>query len=345
MPPKPKKRKTGPDGMSARVGKRRRADPTPQTNAVDITAINTSAETNSIDHAAIVNLVIDALEQRGVIPSSSLETPPVLRTPTINTSTDTSNPVVVPDITDTVHQALFNPSQPPKGIDIDYTLHSGTLSLGAFVPEKLKLAIWNGDFVELATLVDKNFDQDEITLRISSTGSNIALAPKESTKNINISKWISAFTIYMDIFIQKFPHETSNLLCYMNLIRDLERVHGVVAFNYYDRNFRAYKQCQPLPWGALHHELWIKATTMAMAGVQTRTVTPGKLCFRYNKIQGCNMRNCQYEHICGHCRKRHPQFRCYSQQKNTNSKTSGSISNAKLNYGKICSKPSLSDRR
>ena len=116
MPPKPKKQKnkTGPDGMSARAGKRRRADPTPQTNAVDHTAINKSVETNSTDHAAIVNLAIDALEQRGVIPSSSKETPPVQHTPTTNTGTGTSNPEVVPEITDTVHQALFNHSQPPK---------------------------------------------------------------------------------------------------------------------------------------------------------------------------------------------------------------------------------------
>lgn len=119
------------------------------------------------------------------------------------------------------------------------------------------------------------------------------------------------------------------MLSYLNMIRDLERVHGQNAFNFYDKNFRAHRQTQPLTWGALHHELWIRATTMTGAP-SLRTSVQGKFCYKYNKPQGCNVRDCPYDHVCGHCRKNHPQYKCFVKQRSMNASTAKFTNSAPL---------------
>ena len=97
------------------------------------------------------------------------------------------------------------------------------------------------------------------------------------------------------------------------MIRDLDRVHGTVAFNYYNRNFRGHRQTQLLPWGTLHHELWIRATTLTGQN-SPRSSASNKFCYKFNKPQRCHVRNCPYPHVCGHYRKGHPLFRCFVRQ-------------------------------
>ncbi len=95
-------------------------------------------------------------------------------------------------------------------------------------------------------------------------------------------------------------------MAYCNLIRELDRGYGAVAFNYYDQTFRAHRQTQPLQWGRMHMELWVKANTMSLSAARapprTQAAKPA-VCFNYNKESGCNYRNCRFAHVCSHCGK------------------------------------------
>ena len=189
--------------------------------------------------------------------------------------------------------------------------------LGFLIPQKLKESIWKKEFIELHELLRP--EAEEFTLRVTS-GGQMSWAPKKSIKTLSINQWTQAFTIYMDIYIQKYPLEASGMLAYMSTIRDLERAYGGVVYNYYDRNFRARKERQNFPWGLIHDKLWIKATTIIAKSeslVSNNTNTQGKYCFDFNKINGCFLKNCKYPHVCKHCRKSHPGFKCFLKQGNS----------------------------
>ena len=143
---------------------------------------------------------------------------------------------------------------------------------------------------------------------------------------MSINAWISAFTIYIDIYAQAHTEELSSLLAYNNIVRDLERGYGQAAFNFYDRSFRAHRQTQPLPWGILHSELWIRATSLHIRsqGDSSLGSTSKRYCYDFNKTKGCTKQFCQYAHICSFCRKNHPGYKCFSKpssQTYSNNKT------------------------
>ena len=102
----------------------------------------------------------------------------------------------------------------------------------------------------------------------------------KSSMSINI--WISAFTIYKDIYAQIHPDELSSLLAYMSILRDLERGNGQTAFNFYDKSFRAHRLSQPLSLYILHSEMQIviKQKDVALARVRTTRTRS----FSLNKI-------------------------------------------------------------
>lgn len=368
MPPKRPARNQGQRGKSTKKRKEQQLPPTDVPVTVndphrDPPHRVVNSDTGTLSAASIVEAVLVELEKRGVVPPASTvpsstgipstctynsQTPSLPSVPTSShvSQTDTiATCSQTPEacVTDSVRQALFmttevNSSSPTQGGSTCtagtniVSLNSSALPIGALVPEKTKLCIWNNEFIDLTSLIDKRYNNDEVTLTFSATGHNISVSAKEESKNLTIGKWLSAFTIYMDIYIQRYPKEASGLLSYICMMRDLERVHGVAAFNFYDRNFRAHRQCQPLAWGALHHELWIRATTMANS-TQARSA-PSKFCYKYNKPLGCQVRNCAYDHVCGHCQKPHPQFRCFARPaqrgvQSHNAAASGSFSNLK----------------
>ena len=272
-------------------------------------------------HEEIVASVLEALKHRGVLPmntpNNEADSHQEHLAANQNNSSDTADRNQS-ELMSQVQQALqVEPDQPiTTGNSHPQVTFDSSLSPGALVSDKLKQSIWNGEFIDFNALLHKRTEPDEVMIKVSAARPNISVAQCDSDKQLPMSKWISAFLMFMDIRIQKYPNEASPLLTYMNIIRDLDRVHGATAFNYYDKNFRIQRQVKPVPWGSLHHELWIKATTAALAS-QTQPQNNNKYCFKFNKIQGCSNKTCIYQHICSFCRKPHPVFRCFTRQKNT----------------------------
>lgn len=186
------------------------------------------------------------------------------------------------------------------------------LSPSALISDKVRQTIWKKEYVELSSLLKSQ--PEEMMLKVNAQN-ELVMMPKTSNKLMNINAWISAFTIYMDIYVQAHPDEFSTLLTYMNNIRDLERGYGQAAFNFYDRSFRAHLQSQQLSWGSIQSELWVRATTLPLRAEESSAGTMTKrYCYDFNKAKGCSKRLCHYAHICSNCRKNHPSFKCFSKQ-------------------------------
>lgn len=203
------------------------------------------------------------------------------------------------------------------------------LSLSALVPDKIKSQIWDKTFLEMSQLYQiqtRGEIKQDVSVNISNQGSStlVKVQPKQTQgHDLSISQWLTAFNCYMDVYVQKFPNETSSLLAYMNLIRDLERSCGTQAFNYYDRSFRAHRQSQNLPWGQMHSEIWNKSVLLSLSNQSSQTVGRynastnfrggnRKFCFQFNSGQGCLRRQCRFTHLCNFCYKKHSRNDCYA---------------------------------
>ncbi|KAL4225266.1 hypothetical protein ACF0H5_015954 [Mactra antiquata] len=195
---------------------------------------------DAINTNDIVNAVIIALEQRGVIPNNngeeqSVTVPNIREEPSVTDAIQQNLMPAVLELEWEEHNIIHgeasdnNQNQHYSGIN-PVSLHSNNLPLGALVSDKIKKNIWNNEYVELSVLLDKKNNQDEMTLKFSANGQNIKVGTKQKTVNLSIGKWLSAFTIYMDIFIVKYPEDASGMLSFINLVRDLETVHKGGSF-------------------------------------------------------------------------------------------------------------------
>ena len=294
----------------------------------------------SVDN--IVDAVMNAMQQRGLVPNSSTHSTEIhtarnnsveqvsrifTGNSTLPAGNDSSivsanvcNETFQPVQTSMAHNVSISDTHSTNGTRLFNqpgtaalnTVHSYNLSPSALISDKIKQAIWKKEFIELSDLLKTQ--PEDVTIKLNSQN-ELIMVPKVNAKNLTINSWLSAFTIYMDIYAQAFPDELSSLLTYMNIIRDLERGYGQAAFNYYDRSFRAHRQSQPLLWGTLHTELWIRATslsrTQGVNSVSNNSTNSKRYCYDFNKPKGCSKRFCQYSHICSVCKKNHPSFRCF----------------------------------
>lgn len=221
----------------------------------------------------------------------------------------------------------------------DHTVYSATAALRAFagaesliVPtptdcirvsdhltDKQKQSIIDGNFVELSSLLPDSVQDENVQINVQSgPDAVLRVSSKPKTKELSLYSWMTAFHIYIDVYATRHPESLPGLLCYISLIRDLERNFGHRAFTYYDTAFRKQRELHALPWGVMHQELWMRATTIKSKfnvqpakPVSNQSQTPKGQCFSFNRRSGCLKKgNCPFLHICANCGANHPRYRC-----------------------------------
>lgn len=189
------------------------------------------------------------------------------------------------------------------------------------VPPKLKQKIWDGEFVDLAQILE---DQSNLkyTLQLDEYGS-VGLTQASQKKFLTIERWTDAFCIFSSVFRQKYPECTEGLATYQHVVRNIAKAGG--NWYTYDTSFRRLKQtASDMQWGSLEQELYCMAMTSSRSkslpynrkNNTTTTNSTGNsnfrsnvgTCFRFNKGTHCG--GCKYAHICGKCGGKHPQFKC-----------------------------------
>lgn len=219
--------------------------------------------------------------------------------------------------------AAFRPGEVSKGEEaVPISLH---------VSEKLKFDIWGDKPVDMAQLLPpapgaQSRQAVPLHVETSASGALTFFAQdKASQKDLSVGDWSTAFLIYMDIYITKFPETVHGLLTYMSQVRQLHAIAGLRAMNDYDRAYRSFRQTRAWPWGKLMSDEWVTALGKRVATVvQTKQQAPyrgrsssastpqkEKCCRDFNK-GNCTWTACKYVHSCHFCSGNHAAVKCPS---------------------------------
>ena len=208
------------------------------------------------------------------------------------------------------------PGEPTKQQDAPepkISLHTFNETIGPHVPDTVREDIWAHKNVDLTLLLPiylKPLQKPE--------------SPKQKVEMTTIEQWTSAFIVYVGIYAEKFPLETTGLMKHMEVVRELGN-RGGQAWQLYDSNFRQYRAQNPsaLKWGYFLGETWNRAVVEnnfsksknPKSFQQQNTfrnnsqITKG-CCFNYNQQGFCTFQGCKYNHICALCKKGHPMSHC-----------------------------------
>ena len=161
------------------------------------------------------------------------------------------------------HAAIAGENLSTTGSTPGILFKSSSLPLDARVSDKLKLKIWNNEYIELSSLLSSSVSEECFKISVSTSNQDapsLFLEPSVKTKKINSFEiWLQAFHIFVGIYTSKYPSEAPALMKYDDIVRDLAaRGHNWV---FYDENFGFLKQNhkQLLQWGEIHWKLWLRS--------------------------------------------------------------------------------------
>ena len=118
---------------------------------------------------------------------------------------------------------------------------SVNLPIDARVPAKIRAKIWNNEFINFGSLLVNPVLDGKMQLTIQNAGSSdlpsFALEPISKPKKITtIDFCLTAFHIFVGVYMGKCPTEAPALMKYSEIVQDLAvRGHN---WRYYDENFR-----------------------------------------------------------------------------------------------------------
>lgn len=209
--------------------------------------------------------------------------------------------------------------QYPPCIDITpvTSIHS---NIGSHVSIANKNKILNGEYIDLAQLLDNNKVETQEKQIVLING---MLQTKENSKHtINtIEKWTDAFLVFSSIYLGAHIEKYQGVLKYIQVLRlGANRVQGM-GWKTYDEQFRYKMSIDPSKdWGNIDQELWLlymvdTPKTYQNAG-QYRSnagafsnIIPQK-CYGFNYKGMCDRVNCSYAHTCIRCSGAHPLITC-----------------------------------
>jgi hypothetical protein len=95
------------------------------------------------------------------------------------------------------------------------------------------------------------------TLQVESLSSPVLTIKKQDNTITSLDLWLTAFSIYMSIYIEKHPGSLSGKLKYMEVVREIAKRKG--NWHNYDRKFRLTKSHLTLTWGVTHQEIYVES--------------------------------------------------------------------------------------
>ena len=102
-----------------------------------------------------------------------------------------------------------------------------TVGLDTFVPLKVREAIWQEKYVELAVLLP-SYQKDNY-FQFKEHSGTLCLAATKPTKKLSINEWVTAFASFMTVYLQKFPSASTALVKYMEIVRGISLRGGTSA--------------------------------------------------------------------------------------------------------------------
>ena len=226
----------------------------------------------------------------------------------------------------------------PKQIFTSVSVH-----LSSRVGSKTKAKIWANEYVEFGALLTSTPQVDKYALSMTpstapSKQPRLTLEPYQATKKVyNIQQWVTAFTIFVSVYTERYQSETPQLMKYCEVVRDIASSNG--DWLWYDEQFRYLRQSAPdkYPWDQIHWELWLRASAnfRRSQSITNKPQTSTRQRFRSNFFPrgtcwafhaGKHCQGCQFEHVRYKCGAKHPAIQCSvqtSQQRSSGAKPKG----------------------
>lgn len=131
------------------------------------------------------------------------------------------------------------------------------------IDAKLKNKIWQKKYVDFIKLLPKDDQALDKSLRLQSAGNSefkfVASKPKKYIKPIE--QWTSAFLKFLAVYSEKYPKQIPAVIRQDEIVRELASMSFGLAWLTYDKQKRKDIEIRSIPWGQLHYEYWVMATT------------------------------------------------------------------------------------
>ena len=191
------------------------------------------------------------------------------------------------------------------------------------VPQSVKEKIWNGQYVDMASLYRDNATRilasadsgSELTMAVERGRIVFRPATPHPRKLDSIDKWSSAFHVFMAIYTTRHQGRFLELLKYAETVRTASVQFPGLGWRNYDEQFRLRMEANPSrSWASMDMELWVTvAAAGSMLPAANAHTNPSRnqyslgsnpvrnACFAFNSVAGCRWNSCRYVHSCSRC--------------------------------------------
>ena len=187
--------------------------------------------------------------------------------------------------------------------------------ISAHVPLKLKEKIWNGEFVDLSELLQKEPARQDIGQKVLMINGELVVKQKDSPCKIqDIDTYTPAFLIFTSIYISRHPDQVQGLLKHLSTVRLAASRQPGIGWKTYDTQYRLRKSLNPgSVWGSIDGELWpiymgAKQNSTSYGNNQNQSAHP---CYDFNYKGSCARMPCKYAHRCVNCNGNHGFITCF----------------------------------
>jgi len=188
-------------------------------------------------------------------------------------------------------------------------LCSGRMKIGLEVSQKIKEMIWTHKYVDFSSLIAPDVE-NEYALSFNSTSNQAQLKRTPKPKRpLNKLEWVSAFDIFLAVYIDKYPTQVADLLTYGQHIKEMMRRNE--DWYAYDIKFRKGRESMKYSWSSLRVDLMLGArgTTDSTRTFREERRIPRGFCFKFHtRKQMCHNPACRYKHTCPRCSNIHPLY-------------------------------------
>ena len=154
--------------------------------------------------------------------------------------------------------AFVDEAQAQKGKEFSRSVGPSLIPLSVdgvsdHVSLKIKRKIWANEYINLASLLERDMHRESSLLYINTNGQIESRAAESKDTIWSIEHWTDCFLVFMDIYVQRYASKVLELIKYMTVIRDAAT--HLPGWRQYDRQFRARQALSVSSWAVVHNEL------------------------------------------------------------------------------------------